>query len=88
MSDSHVEDPALLERLAQGDPEALAALFAQHRDHLRRMVQFRLHPRLLRRIDPEDVLQDAYLDALKRIKSYADQQDPSSLLWLRRAPKG
>jgi RNA polymerase sigma-70 factor (ECF subfamily) len=73
----------LLDRLATGDREALARLFALHRDRLRRMVEFRLHPRLLRRIDPDDVLQDAYLDAVQRIDSYSQQKDPSCYLWLR-----
>ncbi len=83
MIDDRTEDPALLERLRAGDSDALAALFAQHRERLRKMIQFRLHPRVARRVDPEDVLQDAYLDALKRIDSYRDQEDPSCLLWLR-----
>ena len=83
MADDRTEDPALLARMSAGDSEALALLFAQHRERLRKMIQFRLHPRLSRRIDPEDVLQDAYLDALKRIDSYREQEDPSCLLWLR-----
>jgi RNA polymerase sigma-70 factor (ECF subfamily) len=77
------EDPELLNRLASGDRDALADLFALHRDRLRRMVEFRLHPRLNRRIDPDDVLQDAYLDAVQRIDSYRQQEDPSCHLWLR-----
>jgi len=83
MSDPRLEDPELLARLAKGDREALATLFAQHRDRLRRMIEFRLHPRLLRRIDPDDVLQDAWLDAVQRIDSYAQQREPSCYLWLR-----
>lgn len=83
MADTHTEDPILLERLAHGDRDALATLFAQHRDRLRRMIEFRLHPRLLRRIDPDDVLQDAWLDTVQRIDSYAQQRDPSCYLWLR-----
>jgi RNA polymerase sigma-70 factor (ECF subfamily) len=83
MADDRTEDPALLERLARGDSEALAALFALHRERLRRMIEFRLHPKLVRRLDPDDVLQEAWLDAQKRIASYAEQDDPSCLLWLR-----
>ncbi|MFO1054326.1 MAG: sigma-70 family RNA polymerase sigma factor [Planctomycetota bacterium] len=83
MVDPHAEDPELVARLAKGDKDALAALFAQHRDRLRRMIEFRLHPKLLRRIDPDDVLQDAWLDAVQRIDSYAQQRDPSVYLWLR-----
>jgi RNA polymerase sigma-70 factor (ECF subfamily) len=83
MTDPHIEDPELVERLRHGDKDALAALFAQHRERLRRMVEFRLHPRIARRIDPDDVLQDAWLDAVIRIESFAQQRDPSVYLWLR-----
>ena len=42
--------------------EALGELFEQHRDRLRRMVQLRMHSRLQGRLDPSDVLQEAYLE--------------------------
>lgn len=83
MTDSHLEDPALLTRLRQGDRDALAELFALHRERLRRMIRFRLHPRLVRRIDVDDVLQDCWLDAVARLSSYREQLDPSGFLWLR-----
>jgi RNA polymerase sigma-70 factor (ECF subfamily) len=83
MSDEHFEDPELLRRLAAGDRDALADVFASHRERLCRMVQFRLHPTLQRRVDPDDVLQEAWIDAVKRIDSYREQDDPSAYLWLR-----
>ena len=83
MTDTDTEEPELLDRLEQGDREALAILFARHRDRLRRMVEFRLHPQLQRRIDPDDVLQDAYVAALARIGTFDRGKDPSSYLWLR-----
>ncbi|MBK8976268.1 MAG: sigma-70 family RNA polymerase sigma factor [Planctomycetes bacterium] len=78
-----LEDPELLRRLATGDRDALAELFALHRERLRRMIRYRLHPRLDRRVDVDDVLQEAWLDAVRRIDSYRDQIDPSGFLWLR-----
>lgn len=83
MIDRQEEDPALLERLRAGDRDALAELFDLHRERLRRMVQFRLHPRIANRLDVDDVLQDCWLDAVKRIDSYREQRDPSGYLWLR-----
>src|SRR4051794_24447197 len=73
----------LLERLRGGDRDALAALFAFHRDRLRRMVAWRLDPRLNGRLDPSDVLQEVYLDAVRRLPSYLDNPGLPAGLWLR-----
>ena len=76
------DDEALLLRLRGGDDEAFGPLFEGERDRLRRMVQFRLDPRLVGRVDPEDIVQDVFLDAQKRL--YAFRQDAQSLsFWLR-----
>jgi RNA polymerase sigma-70 factor (ECF subfamily) len=64
------------------DPNALAELFAQHRDRLRRMISFRLDRRLARRVDPDDVLQEAYLAAAQRLGHYAGSS-LSPFVWLR-----
>ena len=73
----------LLDRLRQGDQRALAELFSRHRERLGRMVDFRLDDRLRGRVAASDVLQEAYIDALKRLPHY--QADPSMpfFLWLR-----
>lgn len=64
-SDSGPSD-VLLPRLKAGDPQALAEAFTGFRPRLRRMVSLRLDRRLQGRIDPSDVLQDAFVDAGKR----------------------
>jgi RNA polymerase sigma-70 factor (ECF subfamily) len=76
-------DDEMLDRLRGGDPEALAALFAGHRDRLRRMVAWRLDPRLNGRLDPSDVLQEVYLDAARRLPAYLDRPNLPPGLWLR-----
>ena len=63
--------------------EQLAELFRQHRDHLRRMVAFRLDRRLARRIDASDVIQEALLNAYERREHLADPDGPAALGWLR-----
>ena len=45
----------------------LAELFERHRARLRSLVQLRLDLRLRGRVDPSDVLQDAYLQASLRL---------------------
>lgn len=73
----------LLERVRGGDQPALAELYARHRDKLRRMVQLRLDHRLAGRVSPSDVLQEAYIDAVKRIDHYFEKPDQSFFGWLR-----
>ena len=74
----------LIDRALTGDEQALAALFGHYRRRLRQMVRLRLDRRLQGRVDPSDVLQEAYLDIVQQLPSYAKQQDDMSFfLWLR-----
>jgi RNA polymerase sigma-70 factor (ECF subfamily) len=73
----------LLRRVRAGDEQALAELFANYRDRLRQMVRLRLDRRLQGRIDPSDVLQEAYLDASKRVADYLANPAAPFFLWLR-----
>jgi RNA polymerase sigma-70 factor (ECF subfamily) len=73
----------LLAKVRGGDQKALAELFARHRDKLRRMVQLRLDHRLAGRVSPSDVLQEAYIDAVKRIDHYFEKPDQPFFGWLR-----
>jgi RNA polymerase sigma-70 factor (ECF subfamily) len=73
----------LLRRAAGGDREALAELFARHRDRLRAMVRLRLDRRLQGRLDPSDVLQEAFLDFAQRLPDYARNPTMPFYLWLR-----
>ncbi len=77
------DDPSLIGRLGGGDQDALAELFAAHRERLRKMVEFRLDPRLNGRVSTSDVLQDAYIDALKRAHHYQPEKGMPFYLWLR-----
>jgi RNA polymerase sigma-70 factor (ECF subfamily) len=74
---------ALLDRLQAGDQLALGELFSRYRDRLGRMVQFRLDGRLRGRVAASDVLQEAYIDALKRLPHYQAAPDMPFLIWLR-----
>ena len=72
-----------IERLRGGDRQALAALFEQHRDRLRRMVELRLDPRLRARFDASDVVQEAFLDVARDLDAYLADPKLAPLLWLR-----
>lgn len=83
MSHTPDSDGSLIRRLKGGDPQALADAFALHRQRLACLVRFRLAPRLQGRLDPDDVLQEAYLAAARRIEHFGRTESPSPFVWLR-----
>jgi RNA polymerase sigma-70 factor (ECF subfamily) len=82
-TDPDPEIAALVERLRGGDQSALGELFDRHREKLRRMVAFRMDARLAGRVSASDVLQEAYIDALKRVEHYFSKPDQPFFGWLR-----
>jgi RNA polymerase sigma-70 factor, ECF subfamily len=73
----------LLGRAAGGDPAAQAELFSLFRKRLKRMVRLRLSRQLQGRLDDSDVLQEAYLEAAKRLPEYLRDRPLPFFLWLR-----
>jgi RNA polymerase sigma-70 factor (ECF subfamily) len=73
----------LLTQAAAGDPMSWAELMKRYRLRLRRMVSFRMDPRLQGRVDPSDVVQDVCLEAWQHLGSYVKQPDTAFFLWLR-----
>jgi RNA polymerase sigma-70 factor (ECF subfamily) len=74
----------LLNRAANGDGQALNRLFDVYRSRLKKMVRLRLNRRLQGRVDDSDILQDAYLDAARRLPDYLQDPRAPFFLWLRR----
>jgi len=83
MAEPQSSDDFLVERAAAGDEQALALLFDRHRYRLRQMVRLRLDRRLQGRIDPSDVLQEAFLDLSRELPSYSQKQSIPLFLWMR-----
>jgi RNA polymerase sigma-70 factor (ECF subfamily) len=83
MPDDSRLNEQLVARLKGGDDEALGELFSLYRERLRRMVEFRMDRRLRGRADASDVLQEAYIDALQRVRHYVDKPEMSFFVWLR-----
>jgi RNA polymerase sigma-70 factor (ECF subfamily) len=74
------------QRLAQaaaGEDDAWRSLLAQYHGRLRRMVALHLDPRLQGRIDPSDVLQESYLEAVRQLADYLRNPVLPFFLWLR-----
>lgn len=73
----------LLRQAAEGDSRAWGMLLMEHSDRLRRIVLFRMDPRLRGRIDAADVVQEAYLEATDHRGDFFSHRDLSLFLWLR-----
>lgn len=73
----------LIDRIIAGDRSALAELFTLYQPRLWRLVSFRLHPKLRGRIDPDDVLQDAWMRAVERVDYFLRDASQSCFIWFR-----
>jgi RNA polymerase sigma-70 factor (ECF subfamily) len=83
MSTDSSETRRRLAEAGKGNQHALGDLLAEHRERLRRMVALRLDRRLQGRIDPSDVIQEAYLEASARLAEYLRNPTMPFFLWLR-----
>jgi RNA polymerase sigma-70 factor (ECF subfamily) len=82
-SDASRTSATLEARLRRGDASALAGLFSAHRDRLLHIVRLGIDRRLAARVDPEDVLQEAFLNARTRLAHFMRRPDGSAFVWLR-----
>src|SRR5262249_36643462 len=73
----------LLEQVRAGDRRACDELFARHQSYLLAFVGLRLDPKLRARVDPSDVVQEAQLEALRRLDGYLHEPAMPFRLWLR-----
>ncbi len=70
--------------IEQNDPHAIGAMILRYQDRLERVVAFRMDNRLRARVDAADVLQDAFIEANRRIVDYKLVANRMSFfLWLR-----
>jgi RNA polymerase sigma-70 factor (ECF subfamily) len=80
-------DSAATERLLRqaraGDRQAVEQLLAQHRPYLCQFVELRLDLQLRSRVDPSDVVQEAQIEAVRRLDAYLEQAPLPFRLWLR-----
>lgn len=73
----------LLREAASGNLAAREALLQRHRSCLLRMVALRMDARLACRIDPSDVVQEALLEAHRRLDEYLEERPVAFYPWLR-----
>ena len=70
-------------QLRSAGEQALADSLTLHGERLQRIVDLRLDPRLAGRVDASDVLQEAFLEACKRLPRYLDNPSVPVFIWLR-----
>src|SRR4051794_24949953 len=83
MSADSRTDEQLLDAARTGDEGVLAVLIERHRHRLERMVRLRMDRRLQGRVDPTDVVQEAYLTVRGKFPQYSANPRLPLFLWLR-----
>jgi RNA polymerase sigma-70 factor (ECF subfamily) len=82
-SSGDADDLELVRRASGGDAGSLGALFARYRQRLKAMVRLRLDPRVQGRVDPSDVVQNAFVAACTKLPEYLKNPRLPFFLWLR-----
>lgn len=75
--------PEQVTAVREGDGKVLAKVFDIYRDRLWQIVNFRLDSRLRGRVDADDILQEAFLDAQKRIEHFNEDSAQGLFIWFR-----
>lgn len=57
--------------------------FSLARSKLERIVEFRMHPSVRSRLDPSDILQEAYIQMIKRVEETSQEMGVSLFVWMR-----
>jgi len=83
MAADDVDLGPLLERADQGDPAAWQELLLRHQQRLRQMVAVRMDQRLAARLDPSDIVQEIFMDALRKMTDYLQDRPLPFYPWLR-----
>ena len=71
------------ERIRIDGEQALAHYFESYEPRLRKMIAIRLSPRISSRVDPDDILQDTYVEAAKRLGDYLADPSVPLFVWIR-----
>ena len=77
------ETMQLVQQARSGHGQAFEQLFDRHRPYLKKVVGLRLDAAIRSRVDPSDVVQDAYLEAHRRFGNYVQSPVLPFRLWLR-----
>jgi RNA polymerase sigma-70 factor (ECF subfamily) len=73
----------LLDRVRQGDGDAVNGLLERHRETIKRMIDRRMDRGVQRRVDASDIVQDVMIEANRRLGDYLANPAMPFQLWLR-----
>lgn len=76
-------DLEVIEQLRREGVVALAGFFSSWRARIERLVTVRIDSRLRGRLDVGDILQEVFLDAAKRLKTYLANPAAPPFIWFR-----
>jgi RNA polymerase sigma-70 factor, ECF subfamily len=72
-----------LQDLRRQGTGAVPGLFRRYRQRLLRMIALRLDCRVMVKVDSEDLLQEVFMQAVRRLPQYLDQAAVPVYVWLR-----
>jgi len=84
MHASHLPTNELLGRARAGDEEARGRLLDAYRSYLTFLARVQLGRRLQGKVDPSDLVQEAFLEAHRDFRRFQGQTEAELLAWLRR----
>jgi RNA polymerase sigma-70 factor (ECF subfamily) len=73
----------LVKLMMQGDQTAFRDVFEQYRGRLLRAIKFRMDPRLAKRLEAEDIVQEALAEASRRLPEFLNKDGYSFYAWIR-----
>ena len=76
-------DQVLIDSFRDGDESALRILFDRHEPRLRSRIEPLLPPPLRRKVSVEDILQETYFTAYRRLDEFTSERDGAFGAWLR-----
>jgi RNA polymerase sigma-70 factor, ECF subfamily len=82
MTTTEPEDQVLIERFRDGDEAALRSLFERHEARMRGYLSPRLPLSMRRKVSVEDILQEAWLTAYRRISEFEAHHGGAFGAWL------
>lgn len=82
MVSQSIED--LLARARTGDRDAAGSLLRRHRPYLKLIAQRSLDARVVVRVDPSDIVQQACLEAYRDLPAFRGASEGEWIAWLRR----
>ena len=85
--DDSAETERLLLRIRAGERQAFDELFDRYQVRLRKAMELRLDTKLRPRIDASDIVQEAQMEAYRRLDDYLKRRPMPFGLWLRRTAR-